>query len=199
LPEVNVASTTPSAATTKADSRTEKPVTPPKSFSIKKALSTDRKTEQELIPKIYPTKEDYPNPTGVSYVAENSDPTSISHSDIMNTLEAYAELEFSDKPIYAGLISGAKFTLTADSTIEAKFESKLQIDMFQDIKSDILQYLRDKLGDRQLIFNEVTTGSGDDSDASRPKLYTDEDKLKFLIQKNPLLLSFKQKFNLDFK
>jgi hypothetical protein len=71
--------------------------------------------------------------------------------------------------------------------------------MFQDIKSDVLQYLRDTLGDRQLTINEVATGNGDDTDASRPKLYTDEDKLKFLAQKNPLLLNFKQKFNLDFK
>jgi hypothetical protein len=64
----------------------------------------------------------------------------------------------------------------------------------QKVKKPLAAYIRDKTGIAMLeIIAEVTENKGNGK-----KIYTEQDKLDFLIRKNPELGTLKSRFNLDF-
>lgn len=191
------------------DEQASKPPLPPKSLSVKKILAADK--PKEVAPKDQlPSKTEeikVANPdlevNAIANFETSSDEEQVSPFDntlLQDALTYFLETYLTDKPIYSGLISGATFSVEDTNTVKASFDSQLQIDMFVDIKSELIVYLRDRFGNSQIdIVETAAIGQVGGADPSKPKLYTDEDKLKYMAQKNPLLLKFKQQFNLDFK
>lgn len=184
------------------DEKVSKPPLPPKSLSVKKVLSSEKPNEVISSQPTNDTEEvnesnSDSEPETISEILQESPLDNVLLQDALtNFLDTY----LTDKPIYSGLISGASFSVDSANTIKALFDSQLQVDMFADIKSELIVYLRDRFNNSQInVIEEAAVGQIGGSDPSRPKLYTDEDKLKYLAQKNPLLLKFKQQFNLDFK
>lgn len=191
------------------DEQASRPPLPPKSLSVKKVLAADKPKEvvptepsTSKIEEIKVVNTDLETDAVVDSET-NSDLEQVSPFDntlLQDALTYFLETYLTDKPIYSGLISGAIFSVEDANTVKASFDSQLQIDMFVDIKSELIVYLRERFGNSQIdIVETAAIGQVGGADPSRPKLYTDEDKLKYMAQKNPLLLKFKQQFNLDFK
>ncbi len=100
----------------------------------------------------------------------------------------------SDKPRYSSLMLNYLPTLKSDYVVEVEVESSLQLDMFKEINADVVLFLRQKL-ENKTITVEVKEVAGDSSNG---KLYTIEDKFKYLSQLNPSIIKLKQQLNLDF-
>ncbi len=123
--------------------------------------------------------------------------TNLSQTELSSLIAEFTASSLADRPMYSGLISGSSVLLTEGGQAVAQFDSQLQIDMFQDIKAELIQYLRDRLANRQFDILEKVANSQDEGEKTKPKLFTAEDKFKFIIQKKPELLKLKQRFNLD--
>ena len=85
-----------------------------------------------------------------------------------------------------------------DSTaqiIKIAFRNHALVDEFKaNFKSRVLSYLRSHLENQSMELEEQVL----DADvAPRTKFYTDTDKLKHMIEKNPALLKLRQDLNLD--
>ena len=192
------------------DEKASKPPLPPKSLSVKKVLASEKpaevisqepanKIEEKTVSISDANKENEVEADG-DVISEIEPSSPLNNALLQDALTYFLETYLTDKPIYSGLISGATFSVEEANTIKALFDSQLQIDMFVDIKTELIVYLRDRFGNNQIdIVETAAIGQVGGADPSRPKLYTDEDKLKYMAQKNPLLLKFKQQFNLDFK
>ncbi len=190
------------------EEKASKPPLPPKSLSVKNVLATEKpkvEVPHESTVKPEDKKISISEPETVADIdaelVTDIEPASLLDNALLqDALTNFLETYLTDKPIYSGLISGASFSVENDNTIKASFDSQLQIDMFVDIKTELIVYLRDRFSNSQIDIAETAAiGQVGGADPSRPKLYTDEDKLKYMAQKNPLLLKFKQQFNLDFK
>jgi len=62
------------------------------------------------------------------------------------------------------------------------------------IKPELTRYFQKNLADIDYIFETNLL----ENEASVKKVYTDQDKLEYLMKKNPDLEKFKSRFNLDF-
>ena len=97
--------------------------------------------------------------------------------------------------MYSTLISHYP-NLNKKGMIEVELSNNAQFDDFNSkIKSELINYLRDKSGNDSLNI-EVKILKEVDED-KRP--YTSDEKFKYLSRKNPLLNKLKQEFNLDFE
>lgn len=72
-------------------------------------------------------------------------------------------------------------------------ENSVQQNKVKSIKPEIIGFLRRTLHNSQIDVQEVLNKS-----ITERKVLTDEQKLKMMMQKNPALTLFKNKFNLDF-
>ncbi|MDA3879932.1 MAG: hypothetical protein PF436_06035 [Prolixibacteraceae bacterium] len=72
-------------------------------------------------------------------------------------------------------------------------ENSVQQNKIKLIKPEIIGYLRRTLQNSKIDVQEVLNKS-----ITEKKVLTDEQKLKMMMQKNPALMLFKNKFNLDF-
>lgn len=140
-------------------------------------------------------KEERPIEVSESKPAEQV--TNLTQNELSSLIAEFTALCLTDRPMYSGLVSGSSVLLTEGGQAVAQFDSQLQIDMFQDIKAELIQYLRDRLANRQFDIVEQVANAQDEGEKTKPKLFTAEDKFKFMIQKKPELLKLKQRFNLD--
>jgi DNA polymerase III subunit gamma/tau len=82
-----------------------------------------------------------------------------------------------------------------DNNITFNMSNSAQVDEFNKIiKPDLINFLRKELG----IYRILIQTSVDEYNEKK-KIYTDQDKYKFLLSKNPDLGKFQQKMNLDFE
>jgi DNA polymerase III subunit gamma/tau len=77
------------------------------------------------------------------------------------------------------------------------FRNNTQIDEFKtNIKPQLLIFLKENLGNANFNIEERII---ENIDNDQKKHYSDSERLKFMIDKNPALLKLKQEFNLDFE
>jgi len=72
--------------------------------------------------------------------------------------------------------------------------SQLHVDLFLEIKPDLMLFLRNQYKSKMISIAETI----EELQIQNSKPYTSEDKFKFMIQKNPTLVKLKQDLNLDF-
>jgi DNA polymerase-3 subunit gamma/tau len=103
-------------------------------------------------------------------------------------------IEKSKPRIYSTLTSNRP-VVRGDGAIQLLLNSESQRDNFNaKIKSELVGFIRSKTGFSSVeIITEVA-----ESVENEKKLYTEQDKLDFLIKKNPELGTLKSRFNLDF-
>lgn len=171
------------------------PKSSPKSFSIKDAIEGK---VQEPIKKIdvsseitldeEPLEED-------SDVADVADGMSIfTQLDLEKQWQLFVQSYLSEKPRYASLITTYQPLLSPDFQVKVVLESQLQHDMFNEIKNELTHFLKSKLNNKSIAL--VLTIQAQDSTST--KIYTVEDKFKYLSQLNPKLINLKQQLSLDF-
>ena len=105
-----------------------------------------------------------------------------------------ASLERSNPRIYSTL-SNNRPSIKADGTVMLYLNNEAQHDNFvKNIRSDLIRFIQNSTGIKSLeILTEVA-----EVQQNGKKIYTAQDKLDFLMKKNPELGHLKSRFNLDF-
>jgi DNA polymerase-3 subunit gamma/tau len=96
--------------------------------------------------------------------------------------------------IYSTLVNNRP-VVRGDGAVMVLLNSEAQRDNFiKNIKSDLVEYIRGATGLSSVeILTEVS-----ENEQTEKKIYTEQDKLEFLVNKNPDLGKLKSRFNLDF-
>ena len=112
--------------------------------------------------------------------------------------QAWAALleKFNKQPRLYNALKSEKLTMLDDTHAELSVMNKSLEQVLLKIKSRIVSFLREKTGISQLEISFKI--SEDDSDNSGEYLYTDRDKYKYLVNKNPNLEKLKNDFDLDY-
>jgi DNA polymerase-3 subunit gamma/tau len=119
----------------------------------------------------------------------------VDPDQILQAWKGYAESIQKNKPrTYSTLINNRP-EIKADGTVVVSLNSEAQRDNFvKNVKPHLSSYIRDTAGlEKVEIVAQVT-----ETEQNGKKIYTDQDKLDFLMKKNPELGYLKSRFNLDF-
>ena len=119
----------------------------------------------------------------------------FSKEELMEKWLRFAEMMRKEKPRMATTLKASNPVIKDDFAIEIEMSNKVQEDDFNlMIKADLANFLRQELkNDNLKIVTFVLEINNDKS------LYTDEDKYKYLSEKNPNINELKQRLNLDFE
>jgi len=161
---------------------------PIRTTSIKSALSG---TSQKEVQK---TEEPKPEVSQQS-TQTIADDKELSLEETLQAWNYFAEQIQKDKPAHYSLMRVYKPILKEKNTIVIRFEGQIQVELFSEIKKDLLTHLKKSLGTLNVEISEEVVESIED--AGKPRLYTPDDKFRFMAERNPALLRLKQQLNLD--
>ena len=164
------------------------------SVSIKDALKKIDKgnTEQEITAEGngQDSEED-------ANIPDNPLENQFTQEELMHFWTSFAEKVRTDMPRSYSTMKTQLPVLKDKHIIELTLINKAQAEDFNKrIKTELLSYLRENLKNNLIIFDIIVP---DDSSANGKRPYTDEEKFKYMAEKNPLLNKLKQDFNLDFE
>lgn len=184
-----ISSTVKPTSTPKAIPTT--PKTPVRTTSIKSALNgapnnADIKNNDE--PKV---EEIQTENQGIASVEIKR----ISHEQILEAWTSFAEQIQKDKPAHFSLMQVYKPFLKENNKITIQFEGQIQIELFSEIKKDLLTYIKKSFGILNIEIAEEIVEKIEDN--GKPRLYTPDDKFRFMAERNPALIRLKQQLNLD--
>jgi DNA polymerase-3 subunit gamma/tau len=112
---------------------------------------------------------------------------------LLNRWNAYAEKAKKEGKINLfTLMTANPPNLLEGFVIELSMENKIQENLLNDERIDLMNYLRTELNNFEL---DLLTKMVENTEKKR--LYTASDKYQHMVQKNPKLEEFKQRFNLD--
>ena len=158
------------------------------SISIKGSLKEVAEVEQEQDSNIRPqeTRTEEPGPP---------QPVEVDPDRILKAWSDYAASLEKKKPRVFSTLQSNRPVVKADGSIQVLLNSEAQRDNFlKNIKSDLARFISETTGIKTVeILTDVV-----ELEQNGKKIYTDQDKLDFLIKKNPELGQLKSKFNLDF-
>ncbi|MDD3567861.1 MAG: hypothetical protein PHT92_05610 [Bacteroidales bacterium] len=172
----------------------------PKSISIKDALEgksvvtpsiKETDSAQQLDEETGDEDED------VGFSSDSDEEVIFSQIDLERQWQQFIQTHLSEKPRFASLLTTYQPVLGSNFQVKVVFESQLQLDMFDDVKNDVIYFLRSKLGCKSITI-EASFLNQSKGSSGNGNIYTPEDRFKFLSQKNPKLLDLKQQLNLDF-
>ncbi len=99
-----------------------------------------------------------------------------------------------EKPRLSSLMQSYLPVLMPNHVLSVEVESSLQVEMFNELKHDLLHFLQSELENRTISI-EIRES---ENASTGEKFYTDEDKYKYLSQINPNINALRQQLNLDF-
>ena len=119
----------------------------------------------------------------------------FSIEELMENWLRFAEMMRKEKPRMATTIKASNPVIKDDFVIEIEMSNKVQEDDFNlMIKADLANFLRQELKNDNLKIATFVPETNKEK-----ALYTDEDKYKYLSEKNPNINMLKQRLNLDFE
>jgi len=119
----------------------------------------------------------------------------FSIEELMENWLRFAEMMRKEKPRMATTLKASNPVIKDDFVIEIEMSNKVQEDDFNlMIKADIANFLRQELKNDNLKIVTFVPETNKEK-----ALYTDEDKYKYLSEKNPNINKLKQRLNLDFE
>lgn len=119
----------------------------------------------------------------------------FSIEELMENWLRFAEMMRKEKPRMATTIKASNPVIKDDFVIEIEMSNKVQEDDFNlMIKADLANFLRQELKNDNLKIVTFVPETNKEK-----ALYTDEDKYKYLSEKNPNINKLKQRLNLDFE
>jgi DNA polymerase III subunit gamma/tau len=113
------------------------------------------------------------------------------------TWKAFTELKKADKDMnFAMTLSKHEPILVSKHLINYELDNEAQLELMKDHKKEILDYLREKLSNREIQLDFIMA----DENKENSRLYSPTDKFKYLAEKNPILLELQRRLdlNLDF-
>ena len=122
----------------------------------------------------------------------------LSKEELTACWDKYIDTMQEDSPRMYLALSGQEPELEEGSyIIRIAFRNNAQLTEFKhSFKIPLLAHLKENLSCNKLEINETVL---DIDEKSQSKYYTDLDKLKFMIGKNPALKKLRKDFNLDFE
>lgn len=99
--------------------------------------------------------------------------------------------EAGGKRVYSSL-SNKKLKLKEDFVVELELDNDIQVDFFNEEKTEILLFLRNKLNNFSIKFETVKSAI-----TKTLEPYTAQEKYEYMVKKNPLLKEFRDKLDLD--
>jgi DNA polymerase III subunit gamma/tau len=119
----------------------------------------------------------------------------ITEADIQRVWNEYASSVQKTHPRIYSTLNQQVPSMTGDDKIRIRLNTNAQREYFiQTIKPELTRFLRQNLADMEYVF-EIELAENQNG---AKKIYTDQDKLDYLISKNPELGKLKSRFNLDF-
>lgn len=119
----------------------------------------------------------------------------FSREELMENWLRFAEMMRKEKPRMATTLKASNPVIKDDFVIEIEMSNKVQEDDFNlMIKADLANFLRQELKNDNLKIVTFVPETNKEK-----ALYTDEDKYKYLTEKNPNINKLKQRLNLDFE
>ncbi|MDR2037890.1 MAG: DNA polymerase III subunit gamma/tau [Bacteroidales bacterium] len=168
---------------------------PPKitipSVSIKDALTSKNTPVKEQVPPVPENKQ--PEITPDEDIRDSID-QNFSQDDLLTVWNSYAEKYKDDEPRLHSMLMAYSPQISDGYKIIFTISNTLQRDAFQKINSDLLRYIREELKNKQIKIELSIIEKQENQ-----KAYTAEDKFTQMSKKNPALLTFKQRFMLDFE
>ncbi|TFH20004.1 MAG: hypothetical protein E4H10_17155 [Bacteroidia bacterium] len=127
--------------------------------------------------------------------APGSDSKPVDPDAVLRAWNDYAHSIEKSKPRIFSTLTSNRPVVLGDGAVKVMLNSEAQKDNFnKNIKSELVGFIQNKTGISKVeIITEVTEGV-----ENGKKIYTEQDKLEFLIKKNPDLGILKNRFNLDF-
>lgn len=168
----------------------EKPVNAPQPLPTTPSLKDALKGNYSR-PVVQETKV---NESKVEVQASTGESKPFTQQQLEESWKKYADDLKSNEPrIYSTLVAYQP-VLKENNIIEFSISNPLQEEIIQNIKTNLLTYLKKSLNNFSIdivtSITEIVEGS---------KLYTAQDKFEHMAKKNPELLKLKQQFNLDFE
>jgi hypothetical protein len=165
----------------------------PKSISIKNALAGKvqnlPRIEEELPESDDSLVED------IEDVDENDDENAlVTQPELEAQWQNFIQSHLVDKPRLASLMSNYSPIISSNFKVLVNVESQFQVEMFTEIKMELLIFLRKKL-ENKIITLEVEI---QEQENGKNMIYTSEDKYKYLSQINPALIKLRQQLGLEF-
>lgn len=161
-----------------------------KSISIKDTLKGSTSTDQVTVSGQSEGPGDLANDQ-----AEEKKLIPVSQETISKAWNEYAESIKESQPRVYNTLNHCQPLLDDLGIIRVELASNAQRDNFiQRIKPGIIDYFKQVMGDQEYEIESSLEQNGE----VQKKVYTDEDKMKFLYKKNPLMEKFRKTFNLDF-
>ena len=119
----------------------------------------------------------------------------FSRKEFIENWLRFAEMIRKEKPRMATTLKASNPVIKDDFVIEIEMSNKVQEDDFNlMIKADLANFLRQELKNDNLKIVTFVLETNKEK-----ALYTDEDKYKYLSEKNPNINKLKQRLNLDFE
>ncbi len=157
--------------------------------SIKAALgSTSKKHE---------TPEVIDNDSDEDVVEEDVSNSSFSKDDLLKKWNEYVEGIREEMPRMYSALRNQLPEIAGEGLLELEMKNNAQAEDFKTkVKPTLMNFLRKELHNDLIELEEKIT---EENGIESKKLYTAEDKYKYMSSKNPALEQLKQDFNLDFE
>jgi hypothetical protein len=167
--------------------------------SIKDALNTLKTPRQETDSTANDDFNELTNEPdeGMENEIDNLDTDDTVSDDLVRFWERFTDSIRNDEPRMFPVLRNQELILKDNEIIQLQFRNNTQIEDFKRrIKASLLSGLRKNLGKPSLEIEEIIY---EDDDPTPSKHLTDKDKLRHMIEKNPLLKKLYQDFHLDFE
>lgn len=118
----------------------------------------------------------------------------ITEEGVISAWKSFAAKLEKEGKSTTSLFEGRKIDVDVDNVLlKINLENNVQLDNFNDLKTDILVHMRTELSNPSVQVDVTVTEVKNDEN----RLYTDRDKLNFLMEKNDLIKEMKDRFGLD--
>ncbi len=125
----------------------------------------------------------------------NKSAIEVTEEDIQRVWKEYAESINKSHPRIFSTLNQQTPTMTGNGIIQIELNTNAQREYFiHTIKPELTRYYQKRLANIEYVFETNLIAN----ESLAKKVYTDQDKLDYLISKNPALGEMKSRFNLDF-
>ena len=125
-----------------------------------------------------------------------SEKNEFSVENLHQNWSLFAE-KFTSRPRIFNLLENHKPTINNDFVLYLELENVLQEEILNEVRHELIAYLRASLKNDYIQLEVAIRVLEEEEGIDAKRLYTDQEKLKFLMEKNPNLDKLKQTFNLD--
>lgn len=159
-----------------------------KSFSIKAVMAEGQEMKGESEKTVIPSEKDENAEN-----AENAEKTEINEASIEKAWNDFTSMLKGEGPRIISMFKSIKPELGNDDFIRIHLSNAAQKDLFvQNYKQKLIAFLTDRYGLKDIDIETIV-----DLAENNDILYSDEQKLNYLIKKYPALKELKKTFNLD--